>query len=127
MNFFRTWYFLISQLVLKHEIAEKAPIFGVKISNILSAKMIIFFNDLTFFNYTAAKFSIFHVNSRKFTNFHTFSRNLFFYRYGGQTTLKIASHGLFHKKSFVLKTIHVTSSYMKNKRFFVKKSMRGYF
>jgi hypothetical protein len=38
----------------------------------------------------------------------------------------LSSHELFHKKSFVLKTIHVTSSYRKNKRFFVKKLMRGY-
>jgi hypothetical protein len=60
--------------------------------------------------------------SREFgTNFHTFSRNLFFYRYGRQTKLKKASHGLFHKKSYVLKTIHVTSSYRKIKRFFVIK------
>jgi hypothetical protein len=28
--------------------------------------------------YSAAKFTIFHVNSREFTKFHTFSRNLFF-------------------------------------------------
>jgi hypothetical protein len=60
--------------------------------------------------------------SREFTNFHTFLRNLFFYRYGRKTKLKIASHGLFHKKSFVLKTIHFTSSYRKNKRIFVKKA-----
>jgi hypothetical protein len=40
--------------------------------------------------------------------------------------INIASHELFHKKSFVLKKIHVTSSYSKNKRFFVKKPMRAY-
>jgi hypothetical protein len=28
--------------------------------------------------YSAAKFTIFHVNSREFTKFHTFSLNLFF-------------------------------------------------
>jgi hypothetical protein len=33
----------------------------------------------------------------------------------------------FSEKYFVLKTIHVTSSYRKNNRFFVKKPMRGYF
>jgi hypothetical protein len=42
-----------------------------------------------------------HTFSREFTNFHTFSRNLFYYRFGRQTKLKIASHGLFHKKSFI--------------------------
>jgi hypothetical protein len=31
-------------------------------------------------------------SAAKFTN-HTFSRNIFFYRYGRQTKLKIASHG----------------------------------
>jgi hypothetical protein len=31
-----------------------------------------------FLLYSAAKFTIFHVNSREFTHFHTFSRNLFF-------------------------------------------------
>jgi hypothetical protein len=30
------------------------------------------------FYYSAAKFTIFQVNSREITNFHTFSRNLFF-------------------------------------------------
>jgi hypothetical protein len=34
---------------------------------------------------------------------------------------KTGSQGLFHKKYFVLKTIHVTSSYRKNKRFFFEK------
>jgi hypothetical protein len=69
-------------------------------------------------------FTWIRVNSQIFT---PFSRNIFFYRYGRQTKLKIASHGLFQKKSFVLKTIHVNSSYRKNKRLFVKKPMRGYF
>jgi hypothetical protein len=56
--------------------------------------------------YSAAKFTI-HVNSRKNSNFfawiHKFSHfftKSFFYRYGRQTKPKIASHGLFHKKSF---------------------------
>jgi hypothetical protein len=33
-------------------------------------------------------------------NSHFFTKS-FFYRYGRQTTPKIASHGLFHKKSFI--------------------------
>jgi hypothetical protein len=67
------------------------------------------------FKYSAAKFTFFHANSREFTKFHTFSRNLFFYWYWQQTTLKIAFHGLFHKKSFVLKKIHVTLPPLKGK------------
>jgi hypothetical protein len=61
-----------------------------------------------FFAWIHKKYSHF---LREFTNFHTFSRNLFFRRYKRQTTLKIASNGLFHKKSFELKTIHFISSY----------------
>jgi hypothetical protein len=38
------------------------------------------------------------VNSQIFTHIHEI---FFFYRYGGQKTLKIASHRLFHKKSFI--------------------------
>jgi hypothetical protein len=73
--------------------------------------------------YSAAKFTIFHVNSpKKFTLFH----EIFFFTGIVWTKLNIASYELFHKKSFVLKTIHVTSSYRKNKRYFVKKLMRGY-
>jgi hypothetical protein len=128
------------------------------------------------------KFTLFHVNSREFKKkIHTFSREFtwiqekdsyFFTKSfflpvwtARQTKLNIASHELFHNKSFVLKTIHVTSSYRnplqiataseprkfklthavkpkflgsdavaickglryrKNKRFFLKKLMRGY-
>jgi hypothetical protein len=79
--------------------------------------------------YSTAKFTIFHVNSREFTKFHTFSREFTLFHESffllvwtaNKAKHSLASHGLFHKKSFVLKTIHVTSSYRKNKRFFVKK------
>jgi hypothetical protein len=54
----------------------------------------------------------FHTFSREFTNFHTYHEIYFMD---------------FLKKSFVLKTIHVTSSYRKNKRFVVKNPARGYF
>jgi hypothetical protein len=46
---------------------------------------------LRFFN--AVYFVFFHANSRE--------KITFFYRYGRQTSLKIASHGLVHNKSFV--------------------------
>jgi hypothetical protein len=59
------------------------------------------------------------VNSQ--TNSHFFAKS-FFYWYERQTKLKIASHGLFKKKSFVLKTIHVTSSSRIKKRFFCEKA-----
>jgi hypothetical protein len=39
--------------------------------------------------YSAAKFTIFHVNSREFTKkIHTFSRNLFFTGMNGKQRLK---------------------------------------
>jgi hypothetical protein len=83
-------------------------------------------NQRKLLKYSAVKFTIsVHVNSSEFTKFHTFSRNLFF---GRQTKLKIASHGLFHKKSFVIKTIHVTSSYIIGKiKDFCEKLTRGFF
>jgi hypothetical protein len=97
--------------------------------------------------YSTAKFTIFYVNSREFTNFHTFSRNLFFtghhhhqsaansmqsaansfYRYGQQTKLNIASHGLFHKNSFIFPIRGGNMDCFEYERFFVKKPMRGYF
>jgi hypothetical protein len=71
------------------------------------------------------------VNSRYFTLFHKFSHVFTKYFillvWTNNAQNRIASHRLIHKKPFVLKTIHVTSSYRKNKRFFVKKPMRGYF
>jgi hypothetical protein len=59
----------------------------------------------------AAKFTFFHViynvNSREkvwiFKISHFFTKSLFL----PANNAKIASHGLFHNKSFVLKTIHV--------------------
>jgi hypothetical protein len=60
------------------------------------------------------------VKKCEFTNCHTFSRNLFFILLVWTANkLNIASHELFHKKS--------SSSYRKNRRFFAKKPMRGYF
>jgi hypothetical protein len=86
--------------------------------------------------YSAAKFTLFHVNShffilfhvisREFTNFHTFSRNLFFYPYGRQTKLNIAPHELFNKKSFIFPIRGGNMDCFEYERFFVKKLMRGY-
>jgi hypothetical protein len=77
--------------------------------------------------YSAAKFTIFHVNSREFTNFHTFHEIFFLPVYGRQTRLKIVSHGLFHKKSFMFSIRGGNMDCFEYERFFVKKPMRGYF
>jgi hypothetical protein len=73
--------------------------------------------------YSATKFTLFHVNSQMFTLFH----GLLFFRYGRQTKLKIASHGLFHKKSFIFPIRGGNMDCFEYERFFVKKPMRGYF
>jgi hypothetical protein len=76
----------------------------IKFATILCCQIHIFFTQIRVNSRDFTKFHTFSrdMTSRKFTtNIHTFSRNLFFYRYGRQTTLKIASRGLFHKKSFI--------------------------
>jgi hypothetical protein len=57
---------------------------------------------------------------------HFFAKS-FFYRYGRQTKLKIASHGLFHKKSFIFPIRGDNMDCFEYERFFVKKPIRGYF
>jgi hypothetical protein len=85
----------------------------INVRKLLTKKHPIFLPAL----YSAAKFTFCNANSRKFTKFHNISREF----------TKSFFLPVFHKKSFVLKTIHVTPSYRKNKRFFVKKPIRGYF
>jgi hypothetical protein len=45
----------------------------------------------------------------------------------GQKKLKIASHGLFHKKSFIFAIRGGNMDCFEYERFFVKTPMRGYF
>jgi hypothetical protein len=79
-------------------------------------------------------FALIHANSREFTNFiernsqiFTLNHEIFFHQYGRQITLKIASHGLFHKKSFIFPIREGNMDCFEYERFFVKKPMRGYF
>jgi hypothetical protein len=87
----------------------------IRIENVLFSRVI------------AAKFTIFlRVNSRKkFTLFRVHS--IFFLPVWTANKAKIASHGLFHKKSFVFPIRGGNMDCFEYERFFVKKSMRGYF
>jgi hypothetical protein len=84
-----------------------------------------FSHFVTWIHVNSREFTWIHVNSREFTNFHTFSRNLFFYRYGRQTKLNIASHELFHKKSFIFPIRGGNMDCFEYERFFVKKCEFG--
>jgi hypothetical protein len=81
----------------------------------------------TLYSYSAAEFTFFHANSLELTKFHTFSRNIFFYRHGRQTTLKIASNGLLNKKTFIFPIRGGNMDCFEYERVFVKKPMGGYF
>jgi hypothetical protein len=58
---------------------------------------------------------------------YSYSYSSFFYRYGRQTKLKIASYGLFHKKSFIFPIRRGNMDCFEYENIFVKKPMRGYF